>query len=720
MKRFVWVAAVLLVFACSKTAPTPPPVAAPTEAPAPAPAPPPAPEPVPPPPTLDDARKLTDKAEYEKALTALTTSADPKTKGRALALLGLLYEQQKRSDDAIKTLSLAADADAIVAPWLRLRVAELQRAAGKNDDAVATLRRIVQATPASSAATTARIRLAALVPEAYADTASIPIDVFTEPEFVKLAKTRADAAPQIRMRLLSEFPQGNYTEDSYAFLSKESPSPLDALSFDDALHIANQLAAHDRYDQALDMFKRIAQRFPNASNQAAYRAARLRALFHSRHYTELLAEPQTKDPALQLVRARAAWRIGQNDVFLAGLKQVIDKDPDSKEASEARILRSKFYTSDEPRLDLAARDLEAAIDNNALGNDGENLWTLGWTYFLAKRYDDALQTFARYQQRFPDGDYLSNSLFWSGKIYERRGDRATRDAKWHELESKYPYGYFSYRARELAGEAPVAPSDVQNGNVFPDVEGQLASVNDPRIDAVRELAYLALFTDATAEMKRLAAAYPTNAGVQFMLADLYVQEGQPFSANNVLQRRFRDFVRHGGANVPHRFWEILFPLQYWDAIKTETEKRQLDPYLIASIIRQESGFDTNTVSNAGAVGVMQIMPAEAAAIATAGGMATPTRQQLFDPRVNIAVGAAEFSQKLARMNGNPILAIAAYNAGEDAVGKWIAQTPADDVDLFVESIPYAETRLYVKTVTRNRFEYRRIYENASYLQQSQH
>ena len=86
-----------------------------------------------------------------------------------------------------------------------------------------------------------------------------------------------------------------------------------------------------------------------------------------------------------------------------------------------------------------------------------------------------------------------------------------------------------------------------------------------------------------------------------------------------------------------------------------------------------------------------------------------------------AYDAAEFAQKLARVHGNPILAIAAYNAGEDAVGKWIAQTPVDDVDLFVESIPYAETRLYVKTVSRNRFEYRRIYENAtSYSQSSQH
>jgi soluble lytic murein transglycosylase len=116
------------------------------------------------------------------------------------------------------------------------------------------------------------------------------------------------------------------------------------------------------------------------------------------------------------------------------------------------------------------------------------------------------------------------------------------------------------------------------------------------------------------------------------------------------------------------------------------------------------------VSNADAVGIMQIMPAEAAKIATAAGLPAPTREQLFDPKVNIAIGVAEYTQKLAAVHGNPMLAIAAYNAGEDAVGKWIAQTPVDDEDLFVESIPFAETRLYVKTVSRNRYEYRRIYE----------
>ncbi len=242
--------------------------------------------------------------------------------------------------------------------------------------------------------------------------------------------------------------------------------------------------------------------------------------------------------------------------------------------------------------------------------------------------------------------------------------------------------------------------------MFPD----LTLPENPRFTAIQELMEIGLNRAAAREMKVLASQYADNPGAQFMLADVYLRGGEPLKANGVLQRNFRPFVRHGGENIPQRFWEILFPLTHWETIKAEAERRALDPYLIASIIRQESAFEPTTVSNAGAVGLMQIMPDEASRISTAGGLGEVTREQLFDPKTNIAVGAAEFEQKLASMGGNPILAIAAYNAGEQPVGTWIEKTPPSDIDLFVESIPFAETRLYVKTVTRNRAEYRRIYE----------
>jgi soluble lytic murein transglycosylase len=708
-----------------------------TPKPATTPIPPPAPAPVvvapepPPPLTLDAVRPFRTSQQpdlYESGLKTLALSSDPQTKGRALSLLALFYVDQKRTVDALPLLSQAADADPLVAPWLRLRALEIDAAASRWPDAIASAARILHDAPSSSAATVARLRLPALyaaagdsanTDAAFQAASTTPIDALTEEDFVFLAKTlaragRMELANPLRMRLLTEFTQGRFTEDTYDHVSQYAPSPLDALSFDNELRIAQQLGRNDRYGRAFDLLGRIAARFPKQSaSSSAYRAIRLRALFNSRRYTDLLAETdhgRLTEPSLILMRARAAWRAGQPTAFLAGLNQVEKKFPASSEVTEVKILRAKYYVTDEVNYPVAIANLEEALAAGAAGTEGENIWSLGWTYFRAGRFDDALKIFNGYEKQFPDGDYLSNSLFWAAKIHERRGDLQARDAALHQLEALYPYSYFSYRARAILGEPALAPNDIANGNVFPDVDAQLAAATEPRLDSVRELAWLGLYREATREMKSLAAANPVNLGMQFMLANLYVQGGEPFSANNVLQRKFRQFVRHGGTNVPHRFWEILFPLNYWDTIRTESEKHQIDPYLMASIIRQETGFEPSTVSNADAIGIMQIMPAEAASIAARAGLPPPTREQLFDPKINIAVGVAEYSQKLATEHGNMVLAVAAYNAGEEPVGRWIAQTPIDDEDLFVESIPFAETRLYVKTVSRNRFEYRRIYE----------
>jgi soluble lytic murein transglycosylase len=724
MKRVTGSLLLAVAIGCARTAPAPPP---------PAPAPTAATTPAPVATTLDEARALRRAGKldlYDQGLRELAKSTDAVTHRRALALLALEQYESATSQpgplpaggervEVLGSLTRAAEANAPAAPFLRLRLVDVEEQRGNFAGAAAAASEIVATAPDSSAATVARLRLPALFAQAgdmpaadasNAQVAAIAIDELTEPDFVALAKGlakagRLDLATPIRMRLLTQFPNGRFTEDTYDHLAE---SLLDRVPYDQALDIAAKLARNDRYDRFFDLMTRIEKRYPNAASTDAFRALRWRSLFNSREYTKLLSETakvKLTDPALVLLRARAAWRDDQPQVFLAGLKQLEKDFPASSQAVEAKVLRAKYYVTDAVDYDQSIRNLSAAIDAGALGTDAENLWTLAWTLTKAGRSQEALAVMDRYIAAYPDADYTSNSLFWSGKLLERLGRIDERNARFAQLIEKYPYSYYSYRARQIAGNLPTPAAT----NSFPDLDAQVAAANEPRLAVVDELRALGLQREAAREMKLAAAAHPDNLGLAFMLADIYVEGGEPFKANGVLQRRFREFVRHGGANIPPRFWEILFPLNYWENIRTEAGRRGIDPYLMASIIRQESGFEPTTVSNAGAVGLMQIMPAEASRIAQKGGLADVTRETLFDPSVNIAVGAAEYRQKLDLMNGNDVLAIAAYNAGEDAVGRWLAQTPIEDLDTFVESIPYAETRLYVKTVTRNQFEYRRIY-----------
>ncbi len=678
--------------------------------------------------TLTEARALRElgrSAEYHQSLRALSGSSDTRTAAHATALLGLLYLGERRWSEARTTLASAIERSPATAPFLLLRLAEAQTQMGDAAGAADSLSNVLQRAPHSSAATIARLRLPAAyarlgdrsATEARFDQAmELGIDELTEADFVELADAlqtagRNDLAARLRMRLLSEYPQGRLTESIYSALREKHPHLLDDLSLTAAVTLASKLARSDRYDQVLDLLER-AGRHPDAKSDEAYRAARIRALFSSRNYSQLLEETATvklRNPSLRLLQARAAWRANRPAEFLAGLAALEHDFPSSKEAAEAKVQRARYYIADAPDHALASSNLRDALSAGAIGNDGENLWALGWVYVLWGRDDEALRTFRAYTEQFPDGDYTSNALFWSGKIHQRHNRSAERDAAFGELIAKYPYSYFSYRAREiLTGAGAALPPPAVEANRFPDIA---TLPPDPRLAIVDELQEINLYRDAAREMKVVAASWPNDLAVAFKLADVYSRGGEPFRANTVLQRRFREFVRHGGEGIPQRFWEILFPLNYWSVIQQEAQRRTLDPYLLASIVRQESGFEPHVVSNAGAVGLMQIMPQEAQKIAQSGGLGTVTREALFQPDINIAMGAAEYAQKLVSLQGNHTLAIAAYNAGEEAVGRWLARTPIDDIDRFIESIPYAETRLYVKTVTRNRFEYRRIYES---------
>ncbi|HSP33474.1 MAG TPA: tetratricopeptide repeat protein, partial [Thermoanaerobaculia bacterium] len=472
---------------------------------------------------------------------------------RALHVLEL-----KQYDDAIVALRSAANADPLIAPYLHLRVADAQEALGRIPDAIATATSIIAEAPASSAATIAAIRLpglyaaAADVPNmdaALQQIAAVGVDDLDEADFVSLASRLekcgfADRANVVRMRILTENTDGRSTEQVYSAIASATRSSLDSLPTEEATKLAQSLARADRYDQALDLLRRIAAR-PDAPASTLYRNVRLHALYNSRNYRQLLGETQNVqlDAPLLLMRARAAWRLNDDPQFLAGLSRVETEFPKSREAIDAKVLRAKYYVSDEIDFAKSVDNVQQAISAGVLGTDGDNLWTLGYTYVMWGKYDDALRTFDDYLRRYPDGAYNANALFWSGKVQEKLGNKDARDAAWSQLIARWPFDYYAYRAKELGGGQ--APTPVRTGEApvlhFPDVDAELAKVSDPRIDAVRELDAVGLALDATREMKSVAAANRDNVGIEFMLAEVYVKSGEPFEAIEIVQRYFRDF-----------------------------------------------------------------------------------------------------------------------------------------------------------------------------------
>jgi soluble lytic murein transglycosylase len=156
------------------------------------------------------------------------------------------------------------------------------------------------------------------------------------------------------------------------------------------------------------------------------------------------------------------------------------------------------------------------------------------------------------------------------------------------------------------------------------------------------------------------------------------------------------------------YWRILFPQNYWVDIKADAEKNGLDPYMVASLIRQETEFNPGAVSNKNAYGLMQLLPAVGRSMAKEEGVHHFSTNDLLNPSTNILLGTHYLRQMLDKFGGQAEYAFAAYNAGDDRVTDWQSIGNYHGIDEFVESIPFTETREYVQAIVRNEEIYREL------------
>jgi soluble lytic murein transglycosylase len=156
-------------------------------------------------------------------------------------------------------------------------------------------------------------------------------------------------------------------------------------------------------------------------------------------------------------------------------------------------------------------------------------------------------------------------------------------------------------------------------------------------------------------------------------------------------------------------WRVAYPLAFRPEIEHWAQAARVPPDLMQALMREESALDPNVISGAGAIGLTQLMPSTATRVAHKLGLGRPTLASLGEPSLNIRIGTAYVAELLKRFGGNPALALGAYNAGEGAVDRWLAERGKEPLDSFVEQIPIAETRGYVKRVLGTYATYRYLY-----------
>ena len=459
------------------------------------------------------------------------------------------------------------------------------------------------------------------------------------------------------------------------------------------------------------------------------------------------ATPELRVDA-ELLQAEALFGIDESDRAFAKLWQVVEANPRHPRAEAALYrLASKLWNRDRDaaamraferylklypragkridakyaiarihesagRIDDARASYAALIRSNprhALA--GESRWRLAWIEYRAGDWWEAAKQFAELVD-LTTGRDRDGAMYWRARCHQRLGnDDRARQLYVTIAKKRSYYGMWAARrlseiagrglpaldVRRLASSAtvaePVRPGrppqgiDTYHWNRFIELDG----AGLPHL-AHDELLAVEAAAGASTEVRRfLFAAYRVLGRYDDALR-LMARLGSAVGLDSAERRR------------------TLYPLAYWETVRDEAHRRQVDPLLVLGLMRQESLFDPEARSPANAIGLLQLLPKTAQRMATspAAGDVDPTR--LTDPQTNVRLGVFYLGSLLDLYAGDAFKALAAYNGGEAAVAKWRERWPAAEDDEFVESISYRETRDYVKKVIGHYIEYQQIYD----------
>ena len=409
--------------------------------------------------------------------------------------------------------------------------------------------------------------------------------------------------------------------------------------------------------------------------------------------------------------ALASRDVGDVAGYLKSIRRVADEFPRQTWAEEAlnHLATHHILKDEDDRADQVFRELYGKYPRGLYAERAA--WKAGWRAYLDRRYGETIKFFERAAADFPRSDYRPAWLYWSGRSHEALKDRELAAERFGLVTADYVNSYYGRLAvKRLDGQLP-AP------RVLADPPADVPAAALPNQALIQTLISAELYDEALNELRYAQRTSGDSAAIQATTAWILHQQGLEASGSprfsllrgaiTAMRRAYPQFLAAGGEQLPREILTVIFPLDYWDLIRKYSAEHDLDPYLVAALVSQESTFAPDVRSSANAVGLMQLLPSTARLQARKLKISYSTRM-LTNPEANIRLGTAYFADKMEEF-GAPHLALASYNAGEAAVRQWIAERPGLGVEEFIDDIPYPETQNYVKRILGTADDYRRLY-----------
>ena len=503
------------------------------------------------------------------------------------------------------------------------------------------------------------------------------------------------------------FPAHPYADEALATLNALKPPPR--LTLPEHLQRARGLLDAGAAARALDELEqltaaKLARTKVDLARVALVRAQALYATGKKKEAQEALAVARKGPPGVAaeaaFVTARRALK--EDNATARKLMVALEKEfPKEGPADEAG-----FFVG---WLDLQMGHFEDAVKSFTAFDQrharsrrrDEALWYRAFSHLRLDQYAQAREVLDTLVSTFPKSSLVPQARYWKARSHALEGAPADVIAPGYAtVITGAPNSYYALlateRLRELGQEPPTGFPEAPRP---PTGEGV-----PPELQRVVALTQAGLFRDAAEEVQSHTARI-RDSEQALAFAGALLRLGEFGSAHAVAARHL--WGRAFGARVPEAL-AAFYPRAFESAVQSEASRYEVSPFLVWAIMRRESAFRPEVASAADARGLMQVIPPTARAIAKKLAEPEPAPAELFSPSLSIRYGSWYLSQLMKRF-AHPALAAAAYNAGPDSAVKWMKDKGTLPLDLFVEEIPFRETRGYVKQVLADLYLYQSFY-----------
>lgn len=662
-------------------------------------------------------------------LSALAAAKKPNDIGQRAALALGYYDYSKGNYAKAKAWLDKADGNTLLEGYILYWKAETDHALKHEPEAIAGLKRLRRDYPDSvmtepALETLGDAALAASQPQEILDALADYADTETKPDLLFLRAQAFEMAGQLQnaardyIAVAYRFPTSTPSHEAFSkadLLRTKIGADFPTVPMDQRISRAEALFSTREWYQSREAYSDVLPQLNGtAREQAQLRIAECQVNLGAplTALTDLtLTDPETD--AERLYALSQAHHVAMTEApMLEALKAILARAPLSRWAEQALFAMGNYYWVQLDR-DRASSYYSQVADNFSGSADAPAAsWRVAWTAYL-ERKPEAVTLLQKQLERFPNSAFITDNLYWLGREAEKSGDAGLARAYYEKLSDRFPQTYFgglSHDRLQAVGAGPAAQVDALTRILPPppamnvgDAIPTAAATRQARANSLRSIAF-----DSSAELE-LRAAFAATGEPRLLLeaAEAANKAGHYSLSISTARQIYPDLEARRFEDVPRAVWMAAFPLPYEKSLRADAARANVDPMLVAGLIRQESAWEANAVSYANAYGLMQVLPKTARLLARQVHIGY-SRARLTDPEYNLRLGTV-YLAGLIKTWGSVEAALAAYNAGEDRVGSWKAGQNYAEAAEFVDTIPFTQTREYVQIVSRNAAVYRRLY-----------